>query len=120
MNNNLQQVLQLLLAMNQDQSNATANTAADTGSPEFAIVIATNGFIFIGDVNAGADCVKVSPRAGHRTGALRYWGTQKGLGELVANGPTSKTVIDEISSPVVIQRQHCIAWIPCHAAKFTK
>lgn len=126
MSDKLQQVIDLLLALSQTPSTPTcvpdASPVQAKAAPPtcFAIVIATNGFIFIGNTTVSDDRVVVSPIPGHRTGALRLWGTTKGLGELVAGGPTSKTVIDEIDSDVILTLPHVLAVIPCDSTKFRK
>jgi hypothetical protein len=46
---------------------------------------------------------------------IRYWGTTKGLGELAANGPTTKTILDptgtvRVPAHAVLLRIDCGAW----------
>lgn len=53
------------------------------------IIVADKGFVFVGDVEDHTDG-SVTIRNCRN---IRYWGTTKGLGELVT-GPTSKTLAD--------------------------
>ena len=61
-------------------------------SPEIGptqIVVADKGFVFVGNVEDHTDG-SVTIRNCRN---IRYWGTTKGLGELVV-GPTTKTIVD--------------------------
>ena len=53
------------------------------------IVILDRGFVFVGDVAQEGDWLVISNAQN-----VRRWGTTKGLGELAASGPMSKTVLD--------------------------
>jgi hypothetical protein len=55
-----------------------------------AIVVADRGFVYVGKVDIDDQWCVV-------TGAknIRYWGTTKGLGELV-NGPLKDTKLDDV------------------------
>lgn len=53
------------------------------------IIVADKGFVFVGDIEDHSDG-QVTIRNCRN---IRYWGTTKGLGELVT-GPTSKTLVD--------------------------
>ena len=56
----------------------------------FAIVVATQGFIYVGNMSHdGQWCVITNARN------IRYWGTERGLGQLALEGPNSKTKLDE-------------------------
>ena len=59
------------------------------------IVIASHGFVFIGDVSdptkngeSGKDILITN------AACIRVWGTTKGLGELAISGPTKETILD--------------------------
>jgi hypothetical protein len=54
-----------------------------------AIVIWRHGWVFVGDVQVDDNDVFI-------TGAsvIRVWGTDRGLGQLAASGPTSATKLD--------------------------
>ena len=55
----------------------------------FAIVVLDRGFVYVGDVNIKKDwCVISNARN------IRYWGTEKGLGQLALEGPQEKTKLD--------------------------
>jgi len=59
----------------------------------FAIVVATEGFVYVGDVSHyGEWCVMTHARN------IRYWGTERGLGQLALEGPTSKTKLDDVGT----------------------
>jgi len=59
----------------------------------FAVVVLDRGFVYVGDVEYSGDwCVIQNARN------IRYWGTTNGLGELVQNGPTSKTKLDAVGT----------------------
>ena len=57
------------------------------------IVAADRGFVSIGDLTIGERYVLTNART------IRRWGTIKGLGELVCNGPQPNTVLDQ-ATPV--------------------
>jgi hypothetical protein len=59
----------------------------------FAVVVLDRGFVYVGDVEIdGSWCVISSAKN------IRYWGTTKGLGELVQGGPTGKTKLDVVGT----------------------
>jgi hypothetical protein len=53
------------------------------------IVILDRGFVFVGAVAQDGDWLVISDAKN-----VRRWGTTKGLGELAASGPLSKTILD--------------------------
>lgn len=53
------------------------------------IVILDRGFVYVGDVVTDDAWCTITNASN-----IRRWGTTKGLGELAAGGPTSKTVLD--------------------------
>jgi hypothetical protein len=56
----------------------------------YAIVILNDGWVFVGDiVGTAEELVMTNVRN------IRRWGTTGGLGELVKNGPTASTVLDD-------------------------
>jgi hypothetical protein len=57
---------------------------------DIKIVVLDRGFVYVGHVSFDGDFVVV-----HDARNIRYWGTTKGLGELV-NGPLQKTIIDAV------------------------
>jgi hypothetical protein len=66
-----------------------AKTVTATDHP-LRIVVLDRGFVYIGNVEEQSDSIVITNAKN-----IRYWGTQKGLGELV-NGPTSKTILDPV------------------------
>lgn len=58
-----------------------------------AIVVADRGFVYIGRVIVLDSWVNV-----YEASNIRYWGTERGLGQLAIEGPTSKTQVDVIGS----------------------
>lgn len=76
------------------------------------IIIAQRGWVFVGDVSREGDEVTIN-----NASCIRRWGTTKGLGEIAANGPTAKTVLDKIGTA----RLHALALvaaIDCNDAKW--
>ncbi len=59
----------------------------------FAIVVLERGFVYVGDVTCDAEWCVI--KNAHN---IRIWGTTKGLGELVRNGPTPKTTLDVVGT----------------------
>jgi len=59
----------------------------------FAIVVADNGFVYVGEVeHDGTWCVIT------RAKNIRYWGTKNGLGQLALEGPQQDTKLDVIGT----------------------
>lgn len=59
---------------------------------DIKIVVADRGFVYVGNVEIADDFVTL-----RNAQNIRYWGTTKGLGELVI-GPTSKTKLDKVGT----------------------
>jgi len=60
---------------------------------EFAIVVLDRGFVYVGDTcHDGEWCVITGARN------IRYWGTERGLGQLALEGPTEKTKLDAVGT----------------------
>ena len=53
------------------------------------IVVATAGWVFIGDVEEVGETLHVT-----NASCIRRWGTTAGLGEIALTGPTATTVLD--------------------------
>lgn len=68
------------------------------------IVVLDRGFVYVGKVEFNGDLVRITNARN-----IRYWGTTKGLGELV-NGPTDKTKLDEVGEVIAPMKAviHCI------------
>lgn len=59
----------------------------------FAVVVLDRGFVYVGQVKCDDQwCVITNAHN------IRVWGTTQGLGELVRNGPTSKTKLDAVGT----------------------
>jgi len=59
----------------------------------FSVVVLDRGFVYVGDViHDGEWCVIRNAKN------IRKWGTTKGLGELVLNGPLSDTKLDDVGT----------------------
>lgn len=56
---------------------------------ETAIVVLQRGWVAVGVWNQSGDMCELS-----ECSVIRSWGTDKGLGQLALNGPTSKTRLD--------------------------
>ena len=64
-----------------------------------AIVVVDRGFVYVGDTEISDQwCIITNARN------IRNWGTTKGLGELVQNGPTDKTKLDIVGTVRVPMR----------------
>lgn len=57
---------------------------------DIRIVILQRGWVYVGKFIRDGVHVRLE-----QAKCIRLWGTTKGLGELVLNGPTSRTALDE-------------------------
>ncbi len=57
---------------------------------DIRIVVVQRGWIFVGEYERAGNRVLI-----HRAKNIRTWGTERGLGQLAADGPTSNTCLDE-------------------------
>ena len=55
----------------------------------FGIVVLDRGFVYVGDVVIDDYWCVISDARN-----IRYWGTERGLGQLALEGPTPKTKLD--------------------------
>lgn len=62
------------------------------------IIVADRSYVYVGIVEETTDFVKLTNAKN-----IRYWGTTKGLGELV-NGPLSNTKLDVVGSVKIPNR----------------
>lgn len=76
------------------------------------IVVAQRGWVFVGRISQDGDEVVVSEAK-----CIRRWGTQKGLGQLAANGPQSSTILDETGT-VRLHALAIVAQIDCAEEKW--
>ena len=56
------------------------------------IVVLDRGWVFVGYVSEDGEYVYID-----NANVVRTWGTDKGLGQIAMNGPTSSTVLDPVS-----------------------
>jgi hypothetical protein len=77
------------------------------------IVVLDRGFVYIGRVVEKEDRVII-----HDAKNIRYWGTTKGLGELV-NGPLPKTALDDVGT-VIAPMRAVIHFISASEEKWSK
>ncbi len=59
-----------------------------TSTPKKQIVVLQRGWVVVGDVIQNGDELSIE-----NASVIRYWGTKKGLGELI-DGPTPTTTLD--------------------------
>lgn len=76
------------------------------------IVIASRGWVFVGDVERSGDDVTIT-----NAQCIRRWGTTKGLGELASGGPKSATALDPMGT-VRLHALAVVASIDCEASKW--
>lgn len=83
-----------------------------TKSGNIKIVILQRGWVMVGDFTQEGDTVTL-----RNASVIRMWGTTKGLGEIAANGPTSKTALDPCGV-VTIHILTTVAILDCEASKW--
>lgn len=76
------------------------------------IVILDRGFVYVGDVSQQGDWLVIEGASN-----VRRWGTSKGLGELAADGPTKKTVMDAAGT-VRAPLRAVIGMLACESGKW--
>ncbi|MCK5610236.1 hypothetical protein KAR91_50655 [Candidatus Pacearchaeota archaeon] len=91
---------------------------ADSVSPQeikgdIKIVVLQRGWAMVGRFErSGSDCKL------HNSACIRRWGTTKGLGEIAAGGPTSKTVLDKNCGLVTFDYLTVVCTIDCEESKW--
>jgi len=83
-------------------------------SGDIRIVILQRGWVMVGRFSQEGPNCRLEDAA-----VIRVWGTSKGLGEIAAKGPTSKTVLDKTPS-VNFHELTVIATIDCVEALWVK
>ena len=79
----------------------------------FAIAVLDRGFVYVGDIeHDGEWCIITNARN------VRYWGTERGLGQLALTGPTDKTKLDNVGT-VRVPARAVISLLDTEAAKWT-
>ena len=76
------------------------------------IVVCDRGFVLVGRVSIESCYVTIS-----QCHCIRLWGTNYGLGEIAAGGPTSKTKIDKQPTTRVHELQ-VVQMIDCEESKW--
>jgi hypothetical protein len=79
---------------------------------DIRILVLHRGWVVVGHYSATADEVRLDKAA-----VVRRWGSQKGLGQIAAGGPTAETVLDACG----VVRVHPLAVvlsIQCEADKW--
>lgn len=75
------------------------------------IVVLQRGWVVVGRYSQkGSECVLT------KASVIRNWGTTKGLGELVANGPTSSTKLDPCNGEISFNRLTVVVDMNCDEA----
>lgn len=74
------------------------------------IVIAQRGWVFVGNVTRTENEVLIEDAA-----VVRRWGTTRGLGQLAAEGPTERTILDpcptvRIHPLAIVATMDCDPW----------
>ena len=55
----------------------------------YSVVVLDRGFVYVGDVERKGDMLHIKDARN-----IRYWGTERGLHQLVLEGPNNKTKLD--------------------------
>ena len=71
-----------------------------------AIAVLDRGFVYVGQCSIKDDTLTIQEARN-----IRYWGTSKGLGELI-NGPLAQTKVDDVGT-VMAPIKSIIHIIPC-------
>jgi hypothetical protein len=80
---------------------------------EMAIVILQRGWVAVGVWHQDGDTCELTEAS-----VIRYWGTDKGLGQLAISGPTNKTKLDKCGS-MVFHKLAVVALMPTSKSKWT-
>ena len=60
------------------------------------IVVADRGFVYVGNITLTKEFCTIS-----KAQNIRYWGTERGLGQLALEGPTPKTKLDPVGTVII-------------------
>jgi hypothetical protein len=77
------------------------------------IVVVDSGWVLVGESNTQAKQVILT-----NASVVRVWGTNKGLGQIALDGPTSGTVLDKIGV-VYIERSQIKFLVDCDDKKWS-
>ncbi len=79
---------------------------------DIRVVILQRGWVLVGEYSrVGDECFLANSRS------IRQWGTTKGIGEIVENGPTNKTVLD-LGGLASFHRLTVVCDFQCNADKW--
>lgn len=78
----------------------------------FAIAVLDRGFVYVGDCEHDGEWLTITSARN-----IRYWGTERGLGQLALEGPTDKTKLDAVGT-VRVPARAVISLIDTEAAKW--
>jgi hypothetical protein len=81
---------------------------------DYAIVVADRGFVYVGKVVESGSFLIITEGSN-----IRYWGTERGLGQLVLEGPTKDSKLD-LCGTVKIPMKAVISIHPTHRALWKK
>ena len=68
---------------------------------KYAIVVLERGFVYVGHLDTDP-ITKLNLLSDAKN--IRKWGTDKGLGQLVVNGPTKNTMLDPCGTVLIPDR----------------
>lgn len=80
----------------------------------FGIAVLDRGFVYVGDLEHDGDWLTISNACN-----VRYWGTERGLGQLALKGPTDKTKLDAVGT-VRVPARAVISLIDTEAAQWKR
>ena len=78
----------------------------------FAIAILDRGFVYVGEIEISDEWCIINNAQN-----IRYWGTNKGLGQLALEGPQEKTKLDACGT-VRVPRRALIHLLDTEASKW--
>ena len=78
----------------------------------FGIAVIDRGFVYVGDLTHDGEWLVITNARN-----VRYWGTERGLGQLALEGPTDKTRLDAVGT-VRVPARAVISIVDTEAAKW--
>lgn len=77
------------------------------------IVVLNRGWIVVGNVSESVNKTVIQNAA-----VIRFWGTEKGLGQIAMDGPTSKTILDKCPD-ITVDTANVVLLMNCEQSKWT-
>lgn len=74
------------------------------------ILVLTQGFVLIGDVEQMPDYLFVRLT---NASVIRRWGTTEGLGQIALKGATTNTILDPLPDGTLVSRANIHHALPC-------